>query len=151
MRSTCFYPSVHNGHHHSTLVTLVTLVHSSHSSAYSWFLANRTIGCALAHWVICLSSVLLVIEAKLEVWRWPKKSTFWRWFPVSYFRQVLAKRTVLHNTKCHRWQTDDRQTDWGHTVSKVQPIVRSAKNFRKQTNKHQIRSKAINNDKYCVR
>jgi len=56
------------------------------------------------------TAVSVAIEAKLEVeiWRRPKKSTFWPWFPISSFRQFLPKTchfATIQNI------TDDRQTD----------------------------------------
>jgi len=77
------------------------------------------------------TAVLVAVVAKLEVeiWRRPKKSTFWLWFPIHSFRQFFARTyrfATIQNV------TDDRQmTDRRHGVPKAQPIVQSAKNCRK--------------------
>ena len=65
------------------------------------------------------------VKPEVEIWRRPKKSTVWPWFPIHSFRQFFA-RTYRFATKRYR-QTDDRR----HTVPMARPIVRSAKKRKK--------------------
>jgi len=52
----------------------------------------------------------MAIERKpeVEIWQRPKKSTFWPWFPIHFFRKFFA-RTYRFATKQN--VTDRRQTD----------------------------------------
>jgi len=56
--------------------------------------------------------VAVVAKPEVEIWRWPKKSTFWPWFPIHYFIQFFARTycfATIQNVTDRR-QTTDRQT-----------------------------------------
>jgi len=78
---------------------------------------------------------MVAVAAKLEVeiWRRPKKSNFWPWFPSRSFRQFLAKtyRFATIQNITDRQQTDD-------SVPEARPIVQSAKN-----------QNSIDHDNFC--
>ena len=65
-------------------------------------------------------------KPEVEIWRRPKNSILWPWFPIHSFRHFLAKthRFATIQNVTDRQTTDDRR----HTVPKARPIVRSAKN-----------------------
>jgi len=70
------------------------------------------------------ASVAIAVKPEVEIWRRPKKWTFWPWFPIHSFRHFFAMtyRFATIQNVTDRWQAD-RQ----HIVPKARPIVRSAK------------------------
>jgi len=53
-------------------------------------------------------SVAVAAKPEVEIWRQPKKWTFWPWFPIHSFRHFFARTyrfATIQNV------TDDRQTD----------------------------------------
>jgi len=74
--------------------------------------------------------VAVAAKPEVEIWRRPKKSTFWPWFPIHSFSHFFARTyrfaTIQNVTDDDDRQTD-RQTDRWHIVPKARPIVRSAK------------------------
>jgi len=51
----------------------------------------------------------VAVKPDVEIWRRPKKSTFWPWFPIHFFRQFFARTyrfTTIQNVT-DKWQTDD--------------------------------------------
>jgi len=80
-------------------------------------------------------SVAIAVKPEVEIWRRPKKSTFWPWFPIHFFIHFFARTyrfaTIQNVTDDDDRQTDDRRhtTDRRDTVPKARPIVRSAKNW----------------------
>jgi len=63
-------------------------------------------------------------KPEVEIWRRPKKWTFWPWFPIHSFRHFFT-RTYRFATIQNVTDDDDRQTDRQTTHC---AIVRSAKN-----------------------
>jgi len=57
-------------------------------------------------------SVAVAAKPEVEIWRRPKKSTFWPRFPIHSFRQFLARthRFATIQNVIDRRQTDRRQT-----------------------------------------
>jgi len=58
--------------------------------------------------------VAVAAKPEVEIWRRPKKSTFWPWFTIHSFRQFFARtyRFATIQNVTGRWRTDDdSQTD----------------------------------------
>jgi len=72
--------------------------------------------------------VAVAAKPEVEIWRQPKKWTFWPWFPIHSFRHFFARtyrfatiqnvtdRRQTDRRRTDRRQTDRRQTDRRHTV-----------------------------------
>jgi len=56
-------------------------------------------------------SVAVAAKPEVEIWRRPKKSNFWPWFPIPSFRHFSARTyrfaTIQNVTDDDRQQTDD--------------------------------------------
>jgi len=98
-------------------------------------LLQQNVGIAYSHRKVTQETQLKLAVAdraklEVEIWRRPKKSTFWPRFPIHSFRQFFDRtyRFATIQNVTDRQTDDDRQTDRRHIVPKARPIVRSAKN-----------------------
>ena len=74
-------------------------------------------------------------KPEVEIWRWPKKSTFWPWFPIHFFRHFFARTyrfATIQNVTDR--QTTDRQTK-GTTDSTVGQKPVSPRRLKYQSRK----------------
>jgi len=58
-------------------------------------------------------SVAIQAKPEVEIWRRPKNSTFWPWFPIHSFRQFLARmyRLATIQNVTDRQMTDKQTND----------------------------------------